>query len=168
MKAEEAPLINRKTISSKFKCEKGTLCAFNRTITVGTCDFFFFSSFHTQLARNGVHPKSRRFCKDNIAVAQMRPRKKKTVCHLSRPVTLLLSSVHSFLLLNAGIPQRATSWEANKWNSLVPLVIAPSAANAARPWSVMVLEPRPLGRPDYFKSHTRWARLFQSFTLFYS
>lgn len=56
--------------------ERDFVCVnvFVRTITVRTCDFF--SSFRTQLARNGVNPKSCRFCKDNIAVAQMRPHKK--------------------------------------------------------------------------------------------
>lgn len=167
VKAEEAPLINRKTISSKFKCEKGTLCALTCSSEQSQCRrvifFFFFPSAHSWLETVWTQSQWRRqYGSGSDGMAQK--------IWLS-PVQTCESSViaHSFI----SAPQCRYSsvsniLEANEWNSLVLLVIAPAAVNAARPWSVMAPEPRPLRRTDCFKSHTHWARLFQSSTLFYT
>lgn len=90
--------------------------------------------------------------KDKMAVAHKTPLSPCDSCiiHCSfiSPPQCQYSSVSSIL-------------KVNKWNSLAPLVFAPSAVNAPCPWSVMVLETAAL--KDWFiQKHTRWLTCYRA------
>lgn len=119
----------------------------------------FFFPFNTQLALNAIKAKVMAwFSNDKMALALCHPVETCDSfimhCPFISPPQCQCSSVSSIL-------------EANKWNSLVLLVITPSAVSALCPWSVMVLGTAPLKDCLLQQRHTL-ASLFQSSTLFYT